>query len=348
MSKKKPANQFLKLLLSLGLGFGIIYLIFRSLSDSDIASIQSYISLADYRWIGLSVLIHILSHVSRAWRWKYTLEAIDLHPKFRNSFSSVMIGYLVNLAIPRLGEASRSGVLARYEKAPFDKVFGTVIAERAADLFMLAFIALVVTLLQFDTFYDLMTQDLSADAVNQGAHSPLQKGSLLDSFKSKLPSLEILAILGFSGILLLGLGVWIIQRSSHPIGQKIRQILLGFWEGIRSIFSMEKKGLFVLHTLLIWALYISMFWVAMLSLEGTREVPVAGVLAAFIMGSLGIVLVQGGLGAYPFLVMLALSVYGVDSNEGLAFGWINWTAQTLMIILVGVLAFILVPQLNKD
>ena len=346
MAKAKGTSQVLKLLLSLGLGVAIIYLIYRSLSPSDISSIKEHISLADYGWIALSVIIHILSHVSRAWRWKYTLEAIGIQPKFFNSFLSVMTGYLVNLAIPRLGEASRSGVLARYEKAPFDKVFGTVIAERAADLLMLILIGLTVGLLQFEILSELLTQDLNTEA--HGTESAIQGDSILESFLAKLPSLQFLLTAFIVGMVLLGAGIWILNRSSHPIGLKIRKVVTGFLAGIQTVFSMEKKGLFILHTFIIWACYMLMFWVAMLSLDGTAHVAAPGVLAAFIMGSLGIVLVQGGLGAYPFLVMIALSVYGVDSNEGLAFGWINWTAQTLMIIFVGIIAFILLPQLNKN
>ena len=348
MAKARGTQQVLKLLLSLGLGMTIIYLIYRNLSPSDIASIKEHISLADYRWIALSILIHILSHVSRAWRWKYTLAAIGIHPKFFNSFLAVMTGYLVNLAIPRLGEATRSGVLARYEKAPFDKVFGTVIAERAADLFMLLLIGLTVGLLQFEILSELLTQDLNAETQTQGTQSAIQGDSILESFLDKLPSLQFLLTALVIGAVLLGVGLWVLNRSSHPIGLKIRQVVTGFLAGIQTVFSMENKGLFILHTLIIWACYILMFWVAMLSLEGTADVAAPGVLAAFIMGSLGIVLVQGGLGAYPFLVMIALSVYGVNSNEGLAFGWINWTAQTLMIIVVGIIAFILLPQLNKN
>ena len=348
MSKPSRTNQVLKLLLSLSLGVGIILLIYFNLTPSDIDSIKSHISKADYGWIGFSVFLHLLSHVSRAWRWRYTLEAVDIRPSFTNSFFSVMIGYLVNLAFPRLGEASRCAVMSRYEKAPFDKILGTVIAERVADLVMLFLIVLSVGFLQYDRLNEILNRDLSSDLEQVEGVASIQGDTLMDSFLAKLPSLQTLMIIGALGILSLGLGFWLLQRSSHPIGLKIKKVLSGFVEGIQSIFSMKKKALFLFHTLIIWSLYILMFWVAMFSLEGTKDVIPAGVLAAFIMGSIGIIVVQGGLGAYPFLVMLALSMYGVDSNEGLAFGWINWTAQTIMIIAVGVIAFILMPQLNKQ
>ena len=347
MSKPSRTNQVLKLLLSLSLGVGIILLIYFNLTPSDIESIKSHIAKADYGWIGFSVFLHVLSHLSRAWRWRYTLEAVAIRPSFANSFFSVMIGYLVNLAFPRLGEASRCAVMSRYESAPFDKLLGTVIAERVADLAMLFLIVVSVGLLQYDRLNEILNRDLSSDLEQVDGVASIQGDTLMDSFLAKLPSLETLLVFAGIGIVSLGIGFWWLQKSSHPFSQKIKKVLVGFAEGIQSIFSMEKKGLFLLHTVIIWSLYILMFWVAMFSLEGTKGVIPAGVLAAFIMGSIGIIVVQGGLGAYPFLVMLALSMYGVDGNEGLAFGWINWTAQTIMIIIVGVIAFILMPQLNK-
>ncbi|MEM6629179.1 MAG: lysylphosphatidylglycerol synthase transmembrane domain-containing protein [Bacteroidota bacterium] len=348
MSKPSRTSQVLKLLLSLSLGVGIILLIYFNLTASDIETIKTHIFKADYGWIAFSLFLHLVSHVSRAWRWRYTLEAVDIYPRFSNSFFSVMIGYLVNLAFPRAGEASRCAALARYERAPFDKLFGTVIAERVADLAMLFLIVLGVSILQFDRLNEILNRDLHTDLQQADGIASIQGDTLMESFLAKIPSLQSLILIAVLGIVILGLGFWFLQKSSHPLGQKIKNILKGLWEGIQSIFFMKKKGLFILHTLIIWSLYILMFWVAMFSLEGTRNVVFPGVLAAFIMGTLGIVLVQGGLGAYPFLVMLALSIYGVDRNEGLAFGWINWTAQTLLVIFIGLLAFILIPQINKE
>jgi len=320
--------------------------IYYTLSESDKATILLHLRQADYKWIGFAMFFAVLSHLSRAWRWKYPLAAMGYFPRFHNTFFSVMIGYLANLVLPRVGEASRCAVMARYEQLPFEKLFGTVIAERIADLVVLFLITLTAVVLQFDNLYQLLTQDLST-AATVDTDVSFQGDTMLEVLKAKLPSVWLLAGIG---IVLLGLligFIWFLRRSKHPLSVKIKKIGLGLWEGIKSIYHMKTKWYFIIHTFFIWFMYIMMFYIAIFSLPGIKNIPFEAVLITFVTGSFGFIIIQGGLGAFPVIVMLTLALYGVDTNEGLAFGWIIWSAQTLLVIILGLLSLVLMPLFNS-
>ena len=122
----------------------------------------------------------------------------------------------------------------------------------------------------------------------------------------------------------------------------------GIFEGLISIVKMENKGYFLMHTAFIWIMYIGMFWVCFFCLEETSSVPLAGVVASFVMGSLAIVFVQGGLGVFPLAIMNTLLLYGVSKSGALALGWILWTSQTLMVIVLGVASIPLLRFVNRN
>lgn len=306
----------------------MVWYYFNSLSGEDISEIKKAFASANYSWILLSLVFAVLSHISRAYRWKYTLAPLGYNPKFLNSFFAVMIAYLVNLAVPRLGELSRCGVLARYENMSFQKLLGTVIAERIADLLILIIVTASVVFLQYDII----------------------KGLLEDVFAalgSKVPSgltLVLLLVIGLIGlIVMLKL---LNANSTNPFVQKIKSFLRGLSEGIRTIYLMKRKWYFLFHTVFIWLMYLLMFYICFFSLPETSQVPWGGVLTAFVLGGITIVLTNGGIGAYPLAIMGVLLLYGVDKNIGGAFGWIVWTAQTALLIIFGAASFALMPLYN--
>jgi len=264
--------------------------------------------------------------MSRAYRWKYTLEPLGMKPRFLNSFMAVMVGYIVNLAVPRLGEISRCTVMNQYEKKPFDKLFGTVIAERVADMIILLSLISITILLQFPVLRDL-----------------LEESGLLDKIRNPLPLILI-------GLLLLGLGLGflrLLKISDNPIIVKIRGLIMGVFYGVKSILKMKNRWAFIGHTFFIWGMYLAMFWVATYALPGTTGISFGGILAAFVLGGLSIVATNGGIGAYPLAVQQILILYAVNSNEALAFGWIMWLSQTIMVMVLGGLSFIFLPIYNR-
>lgn len=323
----KQLKSVLQIAFSLALGFFLIWFFIKDLSEDNKKSIIESFSNANYYWVGLAIGIAVLSHVFRAYRWKYTLEPLGIKIDFANRFAAVMIGYLANLAFPRLGEVSRCAILARYKKQPFEKLFGTVVAERLVDVLILLFVICLTLILQIEILGGFIMSWLEPK---------------LDDWHTKV----ILVVIGLVGLVGTYVAWRFVKKSDHKMALFIREKVSGLIEGIKSLKKMEKKFEFYLHTALIWLSYITMHWVAFLAFPETSEVPFGGVLASFTMGGLTIVAVQGGLGAYPLGVMSVLLLYGIDQELGYAFGWISWVAQTAMIVVVGFVSVLIMPLIN--
>jgi hypothetical protein len=325
---KKTLFNIIKVVLPLVAGVYIIWAVFGQLAPEEKQSMFISLEQANYGWIAVSIVFGILSHVSRAYRWQYLLSPLGYRVRFMNSFFSVMIGYLINLILPRVGEVSRCGIMSRYEKISFSKLFGTVIAERIADMTILGTIMIVVILTQLATIKSLVLSILPQD---------IDINNLLKVCGIISLILVVLAIVTYQ----------VLKRSVNTVIVKIKGVLTGFIDGLKSIARMEHSGKFILHTLFIWTMYITMFYVCFFSLEETSSVPVGGILAAFALGGLSIIFIQGGIGIYPAAIMKVLLLYGVTDGTGGALGWIIWTSQTLMILIVGLMSITLVSWYNR-
>tara|TARA_B110001454_G_C12649521_1_gene404824 strand:- start:98 stop:1042 length:945 start_codon:yes stop_codon:yes gene_type:complete len=310
-------KKILKIILPLVLG-GI--LVWYSITNISIDILIKYFKEANYSWIFLGLFFGILSHLSRAYRWKFMLEPIGFKPKFTNSVLAVLVGYLVNLALPRAGEVSRALVLTNYEDVPFEKGFGTIVAERIADLIMMLSIIVITLFVQFDFIYELLTKNFNPTKTIIGLAVVILGFYTLTSFVKKAKS----------GFLL-----------------KIKTFVAGLGEGVTSIFKMKNKWAFIFHTVFIWIMYVCMFWATIPAIEGLN-VPFGGVLIGFIAGGFSIAATNGGIGLYPIAVTGALALFDIPTEPATAFGWIMWTAQTAMIIVFGGLAFLLLPIYNKN
>jgi uncharacterized protein (TIRG00374 family) len=310
-------KKILKIVLPLVLGG---FLVWYSISGISLEVLGKYFKEAKYGWILLGLFFGVLSHLSRAYRWKFMLEPIGYKPKFTNSVLAVLVGYLVNLAIPRAGEISRAAVMANYEEIPFEKGFGTIVAERIADLIMMLSIVLITLFVQFDFIYDLLIKNFNPTKIIIGLAVVIAGFYILTSFVKKAKS----------GILL-----------------KIKNFVSGLAEGVTSIFKMKNKWAFIFHTVFIWVMYVCMFWATIPAIEGLN-VPLGGILIGFIAGGFSIAATNGGIGLYPIAVAGALALFDIPTEPATAFGWIMWTAQTAMIIVFGGLAFLLLPIYNKN
>ena len=310
-------KKVLKIVLPLALGS---FLVWYSLSDISLEILGNYFKEANYSFILLGLFFGVLSHLSRAYRWKFMLEPLGFKPKFTNSILAVLVGYLVNLAIPRAGEISRATVMTNYEKIPFEKAFGTIVAERIADLIMMLSIVAITLFVQFDFIYDLLTKNFNPLKISIGFAVLIVGFYIFTSFVKKATS----------GFLL-----------------KIKTFVSGLIEGVTSIFKMKNKWAFIFHTVFIWAMYVAMFWATIPAIEGLN-VPFGGILIGFIAGGFSIAATNGGIGLYPIAVASALALFDIPAETATAFGWIMWTAQTAMIVIFGGLAFLLLPIYNKN
>lgn len=315
----------------LGIGIYVVWYQFNQLTAEQLDQIKDSFASANYFWVVLSVVFGVLSHLSRAWRWKYTLEPLGYQNKFINNFFGVMIGYVTNIVLPRFGEVWRCVMVSRYEKATFEKLFGTVVAERVADLIVLLFIVAGVVVMQIARLKDSLNELLS---------DFLAKNSL----EALLLKAGVLVVAGLVGVVV---GWRLIRKSDNPIFVKIRSLVSGLIDGVMSILKMKHKWAFLAHTAFIWIMYLAMFYVPFLALPETSVAGPGAVLASFVMASFSIVLVQGGIGVYPVAVAQTLALYNIPYEGGFAMGWIIWVAQTIMIVSFGVASLVLMPVMNK-
>lgn len=320
---KKKIKKTLFLILPILLGVFLVWYSLSKLSPSDIDSIKTSFKTANYWWVLLSLIFGILSHASRAYRWQFLLEPLGYKPRFANSVMSVLIAYLLNLFIPRSGEFARAASVKKYENIPFEKAFGTIVAERVAD----AIILLGIIGVAF--FYQ--TELISGYIFKENDSS---------SIYSKIFVFVVLPIVAFFSYRYL-------KKSRNYFIVKLITFINGLIDGAKSIFTMKRKWAFIAHTIFIWAMYVLMFYVVTFALPETTNLSFAAIIVGFVVGALSMALTNGGLGTYPLLVAGALVLYKIDHNAALAFGWIMWTAQTLMVILFGSLSLILIPIYNK-
>jgi hypothetical protein len=297
-----------------------VFLIWYSLSKVPLNELLTYFKNANYNWIFLGMFCGLLSHLSRAYRWKFLLEPLGYKVRLGNSIMAVFVAYLVNYTIPRAGEVARASVLTTYENVPFEKGFGTIVAERVADLLVMLIIIIITLFIQFDFIYQFFIQKFN----------PLHI----------IIALFVLAILVY-------VGFKFIKTSTSEFALKIKTFISGLLEGILSIFKMKKKWAFIGHTLFIWSMYIAMFYFTSFSLTELHNIPFGAILIGFISASFSIAATNGGIGSYPIAVYAAFSLFAIPEAPSIAFGWIVWTSQTLLLVLAGGLSFILLPVFNK-
>ena len=314
-------KSILKTIIPLSIGVFFIYLSFKSTTAEDRIRIVTYFKSADIRFLLMSTLFAFLSHISRAYRWQFLLQPMGYQPKLYNSILAVLVAYLANLGVPRSGEIFRATTMTTYEKIPFEKGFGTIITERIIDLLLLAFSVIIALFLQFDMIYAYLVQK-----------------------KIELPILLIVAVLFLSIVVVVRHQLKI---SHNSIVLKIKYFLSGLLEGILSIKKMPKKAWFVAHTIFIWTMYFAMFCVVKWCLPETTNLTFSALFPAFVVGGLTISATNGGIGIYPYAVGMVLTAFDISTEAGFAFGWIMWSAQTLMILIFGGLSFFVLPLLNS-
>jgi hypothetical protein len=319
---KKTIATILKIVIPLGIGIYLTWYFISKLSDTELENLKDAFLSANYTYMLLGMLIMLISHISRAYRWKYMIEPLGFKPNFWKMYHSVMIGYLINLTIPRSGEVARAGYYAKYEKgASFNNVFGTIIVERVVDMLMLGIVVLITIYLQADI----------------DAFQELSKTEETDSF---IPQWAYFVVGGF--LMVVVIAIFIIDK----LKQKVFNLIKGILEGVKTIVKLKQRGAYILHTLIIWTGYLGTIWVCCYALPETSNLPIAAVFAAFMVGGIAISASPGGLGFYPLMVGAVLGeLYGVQ-NPG-SFSMLAWTFLTAFTILSGLVSLFALPFLNE-
>ncbi|MFV0591074.1 MAG: lysylphosphatidylglycerol synthase transmembrane domain-containing protein [Draconibacterium sp.] len=324
---KKIIVKILQFLAFFAAGAFIFWLIYK---DQDIDHIKSVLKNdVKYSWVWLSLFLGLLSHISRTLRWGMMIEPVGHKPRFINTFLAVMVGYLMNMAFPRMGEVSRCGVLARYEKISFTKLIGTVVAERLVDMISLLILLGVVIFAQFGKMLHFIEAN--------------------PEIKEKLTNVIASPILII--VLIAAVVLFIVFRKAFKhtvIFRKIMEIIKNFKEGFISIRNIKNKGWFFFHSAFIWLMYYLMLYVIFFAFDFTANLnPIAG-LTTFVLASFGMVApVQGGIGAWHFMAKEALSLYGVANENGIIFAFVAHSSMTLMIIVIGIISLLILPFINR-
>lgn len=304
-----------------------------SLEDCNlIKKIWTDFTTSDFKYIFISLLFFMLSNVLRALRWHQLLEPLGYEPRFLNSLMSIMAGYLANLGVPRSGEFVRAGLLSKYEDMAPEKVMGTIVTDRIADVISLLVVIGIALILSSQHLMNYVMQIANVPDLQSIIYSPFLWLGLM---------LSIVLASGF---------IYILYSSQHQLIIKVRNILKGFLDGILSILKLKKPWLFILYSIGIWMCYYLMTYIIFFAFEPTQHLgPLAG-LVVFVFGTFGILIPSpGGMGTYHYLITEGLSLYGIPYTD--AFSLANilfFSVQILVNVLFGILSFIFLPIYNRN
>lgn len=315
----------------LGLGIFLVWWSLHQIPDEEWEQFQQSLRAARY-WLIIPVFLILSgSHIIRTLRWRLLMEPMGYNPGFFNSFFAVMIGYLANLAVPRLGEVMKCTLLAKYEKVPVEKVLGTIVAERAFDVISLLIVFLLALVLQFEvvtgSYQNIITMRAQADAG--------------ESYTAWIAGGIVLLFLIFVG--------WVFYTGrGKALITKIKNIGKGIVEGLLTSRKLKHKRLFFVYTIGIWLLYILGTWMGLYATQGTDHLNFSVAVSALAFASIGMIVTPGGIGAYAFLLAKVLEQNGIDYTLGVANGTLQWFAQVLIVVVVGGISLLVLPFYNKN
>jgi uncharacterized protein (TIRG00374 family) len=326
---KKTFLKTLQYLLFFAIGVLVFWLVYR---DLDMQTLKNEIGNVNLWWLLLSILLGILSHISRAIRWNMLIRPLGYNPSTLNTFLSVMVMYLTNLVLPRAGELARCSVLGRYEKIPFTKLVGTVVIERITDLIAMLIFAFLIILSQWPIFRRFLEQH--PDVNDRLAHI-----------------FSAIHILLFVLIVIAGIAFLFFFRKNFKktaLFDRVSHLYYNLTSGIKAIGKLENKWRYIGHTIFIYLMWLVALYVVFFSFPPTRHLSILTGMAAFVMGGLAMVApVQGGIGPWHFMVYETLFIYGIDKTDGKIFALIAHTTTNLALMIMGLIALIILPMLNS-
>ncbi|MCP4552094.1 MAG: flippase-like domain-containing protein [Bacteroidetes bacterium] len=316
------------------IGFFLLWLVFRKI---DIGNVVQQILKANYWWILLSFVFAVISHMARAIRWNILINSMGYKTKTITTFYAVMVGYFANLALPRLGEVSRCGVLGKKNDIPFDSLFGSVVSERMVDLAVLILLIFSVIIFQME---------IVGGFVNKVLFDPI-----LSKFSTNLFGIltVLLCLTVIIVVLVILYKIFKARILELSIFKKAHEFIRGFLNGVKTIKSIKRKGEFLLLTFIIWFMYFLMTYVVFSSLTETAHLTILDGITVLAIGSLGMAApVPGGLGAYHFIIKAILfEVYKIPAESATSWATLIHTTQNLMIIVVGAFSYFMLVGTKK-
>jgi uncharacterized protein (TIRG00374 family) len=329
---KKRLLTIFKYILFLGLGVFLVWWSLHQIPPDKWNEFKASFATARYYLLVPVFFILSTSHVLRAWRWKILMQPMGYNPTLPNTFFAVMIGYLANLAVPRLGEVLKCTILAKYEKVPVEKLMGTIVAERAFDVLCLILVFILAFVFQFDV-------------IGQYGLNLLKQ-----LFRDKSGNFSVVRVLIIIATVIVIIAIirFVLRRFLHiRVISVVSKFIEGIGVGIISVKYLKHKWPFIFTTIGIWTLYLVGTWVGFYATAGTAGLPFEAAISGLAFASIGMILTPGGIGAYAFFLARVLEKNGVPFELGFANGTLQWFAQFLIVLLVGFICLLALPYYNK-
>ncbi|MCF8334963.1 MAG: flippase-like domain-containing protein [Bacteroidales bacterium] len=330
---KRSFLKAIRFTIFLAIGLILLYFAFRGVSLEELVS---SLRMADFKWVAFALSFALVGYISRAYRWKLLIKPLNYDPPLKNVFYALMIGYTANFAFPRIGEISRCGSLQRSDKIPLDSLLGTVIIERAIDLVILVLALIVV-------FFSKI-----------GFFGAFFRKNLFDPFLDRIVSFFQLSVLNwFIFFTTIAVLIFLIRYLNHKFSEnyiirKVKELFRGVVAGLKTIGQMKDRWSFILHTLLIWFMYFLMTYVLLFALPATSHLSPIDGLFLLVIGGMGMSApVQGGIGAFHWIITLGLSLYGIPRADAVAYATLSHESQSIFAVLLGALSFIMLMIQNR-
>jgi glycosyltransferase 2 family protein len=328
---RKKILSSLQYIFFLGGGLLLVWWQLHGMTEPERIDFKHAITHANYILVLPVVIMNLASHLVRSMRWKLLMETLEYNPTLKNVFGVTMVGYFANSAIPRLGEVLKCTMLARYEKLKVDKLIGTIIVERTFDLVCYFILIVITVFIQIDVIGGYVKEKLTKYAAS-----------------TAIPIWAELIIL----LVAIFLIVFIFRKifSLYPNNRvliKIKDFVAGIGKGIATVRILKQRRLFIIYTLFIWAMYLLQIYIGFKAMESTEGLSMKAACAVLSLSTLAMIVTPGGIGSFPIFVMQTLSIYGIATSQGKAFGWLIWGISTGLIIVAGLVSLVLLPYINK-
>lgn len=329
---KQRFLSVLKFVFFLGLGLFLVWWQFSKMTATQKTQFGESLRHANYWLLFPIVILALLSHISRAIRWKILIAPMGYRPSTKNAFYSLMSGYLVNTFVPRAGEILRCSLLSKYEKIPVNKLIGSVLVERAFDLVCYFIFIAFTILIQIKYVTHFVRQKFADIFFNQ------------HGIPGWIKLLIFFAAVFFIIILL----KWIFKKfAHHRYIITLKGFHIGLKEGFNAIARLKNRGWFIFLTIFIWSMYALEIYVGFFALTATQGLGIAQACSVLSLATLGMIVSPGGIGAFPLAVKEVLLIYNINEADSLSFGWIIWGVSTAIVLVVGLISFGLLVYKNK-
>jgi uncharacterized protein (TIRG00374 family) len=315
-------KEIIKYLIFAAIGVLVVYSIQKGLTFDDLLK---NLKEAKIHFVLLSTFVGVLAVLLRALRWQLLLKPLGYETRLDNAYHATMSGYLINLGIPRSGEVARCALFSKTDKVPVNVLVGTVLSERVLDLVMLMIVVFSAVFMQFDLLY----------------------GYVYDNVLVKLQNNSIVLIIAVL-VLLAGLIVAFKAKSLFSAETKLGKMFLGFFDGIKSIFSLQQPILFILYTIGIWLCYWMMTYFILMAFDYTEALGLSGGLSALVFSSIGVIIPAPAGSATIYSIYIGLNqIYNLSIDQAKAIGIVMFSSNILMIILAGTISYVILAKRTK-